>query len=154
MVQWLRICWPVQETWVQSMVQEDPTCFGATKPVSHNYWSPRLWSPCPTTKEVTAMRSPWTTRKSSSFLPQLEKASVQQQRHSAVKSKLKKKKRVRTLAWGYLGFESWPCPLLAGQLTSLGLGFSIHKMGITRQRWIGLRLKLDKQVKHLAYCLA
>ena len=55
--------------------------------------SEALWSPCPTTKEVTAMRSPWTTRKSSSFLPQLEKASVQQQRYSAVKSKLKKKKK-------------------------------------------------------------
>ena len=35
--QWLRICLPIQGTWVQSLVREDPTCRGATKPVSHNY---------------------------------------------------------------------------------------------------------------------
>ena len=32
-VQWLRICLPMQGIWVQSLVQEDPTCCGATKPV-------------------------------------------------------------------------------------------------------------------------
>ena len=37
--QWLRICLPVQGTQVRSLVQEDPTCCRATKPVSHNYWS-------------------------------------------------------------------------------------------------------------------
>ena len=36
-VQWLRIRLPMQGTWVQSLVQEDPTCRGATKPVHHNY---------------------------------------------------------------------------------------------------------------------
>ena len=35
--QWLRIQLPVQGTWVQSLVREDPTCLGATKPVCHNY---------------------------------------------------------------------------------------------------------------------
>ena len=35
--QWLRIRLPMQGTWVQALVQEDPTCHGATKPVSHNY---------------------------------------------------------------------------------------------------------------------
>ena len=34
--QWLRIRLPMQETRVQSLVQEDPTCCRATKPVSHN----------------------------------------------------------------------------------------------------------------------
>ena len=24
-------------TWIQSLVQEDPTCLGATKPMDHNY---------------------------------------------------------------------------------------------------------------------
>ena len=38
-VQWLRIRLPVQGTWVQALVQEDPTCHGATKPVRHNYWA-------------------------------------------------------------------------------------------------------------------
>ena len=36
-VQWLRIHLPMQGTWVRALVQEDPTCLGATKPVRHNY---------------------------------------------------------------------------------------------------------------------
>ena len=35
--QWLRIRLPMQGTRVQALVREDPTCHGATKPVSHNY---------------------------------------------------------------------------------------------------------------------
>ena len=35
--QWLRICLPMQGTRVQALVWEDPTCRGATTPVSHNY---------------------------------------------------------------------------------------------------------------------
>ena len=35
--QWLRIRLPMQGIWVQALVQEDPTCHGATKPVRHNY---------------------------------------------------------------------------------------------------------------------
>ena len=35
--QWLRIHLPMQETWVRALVQKDPTCRGATKPVRHNY---------------------------------------------------------------------------------------------------------------------
>ena len=34
-VQWLRICLTMQGTWVQALVQEDPTCHGATKPMHH-----------------------------------------------------------------------------------------------------------------------
>ena len=30
---------PMQETRVWSLVWEDPTCCGATKPVHHNYWA-------------------------------------------------------------------------------------------------------------------
>ena len=36
-VQWLRICLLMQGTRVRALVWEDPTCHGATKPVSHNY---------------------------------------------------------------------------------------------------------------------
>ena len=39
MVQWLRICLPVQGTGVHSLVQEDFTCCGATQPVSHSGWA-------------------------------------------------------------------------------------------------------------------
>ena len=35
--QWLRICLPMQGTQVRALVWEDPTCRGATGPVSHNY---------------------------------------------------------------------------------------------------------------------
>ena len=35
--QWLRICLPMQGTWVPALVWEDPTCRRATKPVCHNY---------------------------------------------------------------------------------------------------------------------
>ena len=35
--QWLRIRLPVQGTRVRALVWEDPTCRGATGPVSHNY---------------------------------------------------------------------------------------------------------------------
>ena len=33
--QWLRIRLPMQGTQVQSLVQEDPTCRGATEPMCH-----------------------------------------------------------------------------------------------------------------------
>ena len=35
--QWLRIHLPMQGTRVRALVREDPTCSGATKPMSHNY---------------------------------------------------------------------------------------------------------------------
>ena len=35
--QWLSICLPMQGTRVRALVWEDPTCRGATRPVSHNY---------------------------------------------------------------------------------------------------------------------
>ena len=35
--QWLRICLPMQGTRVRALVWEDHTCYGATRPVSHNY---------------------------------------------------------------------------------------------------------------------
>ena len=34
---WLRICLLMQGTRVHALVWEDPTCRGATRPVSHNY---------------------------------------------------------------------------------------------------------------------
>ena len=38
-VQWLRICLPMQGTQVRALVWEDLTCRGATKFVRHNYWA-------------------------------------------------------------------------------------------------------------------
>ena len=110
--QWLRIHLPMQGTWVQSLVWEDPTWHGATKPMCHNYWVcalepvshsywahvPQLLKPvclglCSTTREATAMRSLCTTTKSSPCSPQQEKARTQQWRpNTAQINKLKKKK--------------------------------------------------------------
>ena len=61
--QWLRIRLSIQGTRVQSLVWEDPTCCGATKPVRHNYWAcsrarkPQLLSPRTTTTEAHAPRA-------------------------------------------------------------------------------------------------
>ena len=35
--QWLRVCLLMQGTRVRALVWEDPTCRGATGPVSHDY---------------------------------------------------------------------------------------------------------------------
>ena len=41
-VQWIRACLPMQGTLVESLVWEDSTCRGATKPMCHIYWAPML----------------------------------------------------------------------------------------------------------------
>ena len=40
-VQWLRIHLSMQGIRVQTLVREHSTCLSATKPVRHNYWTPR-----------------------------------------------------------------------------------------------------------------
>ena len=54
---------PMQETCVGSLVWEDPTCCGATKPVPPcpTVTEPLLSSLCSATREATAMRSLHTT---------------------------------------------------------------------------------------------
>ena len=93
---WLRIPQPMQGTWVQSLFWEDSTCCGATKPMCHNCWAPRVQEPQPSkpehltsvfhTREATTVRSLSTATWSPS-LSQLEKTWVQQQRPSAAKNK-------------------------------------------------------------------
>ena len=61
MTQWLEIRLPVQGTQVLSLVQEDPTCHRATKPVCHYYCSrahePQLLSLHATTTEACTPRA-------------------------------------------------------------------------------------------------
>ena len=83
-VQWIRIHLLMKETRVQAVVQEDPTCHGATKPMRPNCWAcalglsscgcwacvPQLlklsvWSLCSATRDAAAVRSPHTATKSS-----------------------------------------------------------------------------------------
>ena len=75
-VQWLRIHLPMQETWVQPLVWEDPMCHGATKLVCHNYWAgalqpANLWQEKPPQRDCHALQL-----ESSPCSPQLEKDHV------------------------------------------------------------------------------
>ena len=91
-VQWLRICLPMQGTQVQSLVQEDSTCCQATKPpLSCDL---QLLSPRAATEALEPMlhnkRSYHSEKllhhnQSSPCLPQLGKAHAQQQRPSTAK---------------------------------------------------------------------
>ena len=103
----------MQGTQVRALVQEDPTCRGATKTVHHNYWAcalestshnywahePQLLSPRATTTEARtpSTRAPqqqeppqWEARapqqRVAPRLPQLENARAQQ-RPNAAKNK-------------------------------------------------------------------
>ena len=95
----------MQETWVQSLIQEYPTCHRATKSVGHNYWAcaleprshnycahvPPLPKPkCPTApapqQERTAHWEAHTPQQSSPRSQQLEKKPAQQQRASTARN--------------------------------------------------------------------
>ena len=49
----------MQETWVRSLIWEDPACHGATKPLSHNYWSCAVLSSPTAPTEACMPLSPW-----------------------------------------------------------------------------------------------
>ena len=57
-VQWIRICLPMQGTQVRSLVWEDPARCRAAKATCHSYWSLCSSSLCCTTRQATATRSP------------------------------------------------------------------------------------------------
>ena len=104
--QWLKIHLPTQETQVRALVQEDPTCRGATKPVHHNYWAhvPQLLKPTRPRARALQQEKPlqWEARAPHTGCgelcsPQLKKAHAQQQRPKAAKNNLKKKKALGTV---------------------------------------------------------
>ena len=98
----------MQETWVRSLIWEDPTYHGATKPMSHNYWACSLcsgawelqplnppatapkacvaWSPCSTTREATSMRNLRTTARESTLLTATREKLAQQRRSSTAQT--------------------------------------------------------------------
>ena len=84
-VQWLRICLPMQKTWVWSLLWKDSTCWRATEPV-HTTTDLELQSPCSATREAATTRS-------SPCSSHLEKACIQQRRPSRAKNKNKNFKR-------------------------------------------------------------
>ena len=99
MVHWLGIHLSVRGTWIRSLVQEDPTCCGATKPVSHKYWAHSLasagcnyWNvhalePVPCNKRRHRNEKPVYDKREWPCSLQPEKARAQQWRTSAANNK-------------------------------------------------------------------
>ena len=103
-VQWLRIRLPMQGTQVQSLVREDPTCRGATKPMHHNYWACALepashnyWAWVPQLLKPLCLEPVLCNKRSHRSL-QLEEAHTQQWRPNAAKkiNKIKTKTKYST----------------------------------------------------------
>ena len=102
MVQWLRIQLPMQETWIRSLAQEDPTCHREAKPMCHNSEAPvrsrapkpQLLKPMHSRAHTPQQEKPlqWKAYapqlESSPHSLQLEKARAQHQRPITVKNKL------------------------------------------------------------------
>ena len=65
---WLRVHQQMKGTQVWSLVQEDSTCCGATKLVSHNYWALASWRPWSAAVGAVSMRSPCTTAREQPLL--------------------------------------------------------------------------------------
>ena len=103
-VQWIGIHLPGQGTCIWSLMQEDPTCLGATRhvcykywacalePRSHNYWT--LWchywnppslEPCGTAREAGATRRPQAAPGGSSPLTTTGEKPEQRRRPSTAK---------------------------------------------------------------------
>ena len=79
MVQWVTICLPVQGTWVQPPVQEDPPRCGAIMPVCHNHCSLPALEPVLCNRRSHCNEKPeHHNQRVAPCSPQLEKAQVQQ----------------------------------------------------------------------------
>ena len=92
-VQWTRIL-PMQGTQIWSLVWEDSTCHGATKPVCHHYWAhvlqllrPAHLEPVLCYKSSHHDERPAHRNEEELCSLQLEKTHSQQRRPSATKSK-------------------------------------------------------------------
>ena len=102
----VKVCLPMQETWVRSLIREDPTCCRATKPVRHsrragalepgscNYGAlaldirgPSALEPRLRSKKTTTTRSPSTATGEWPLLPAAREKAKQQRRLSTVKTK-------------------------------------------------------------------
>ena len=109
---------------------------------SHIYWNPPIQSPCSTTREATAMRSPHNTTRVEPPLATTREKSVQQQRPGTPKNKwkfLKRKKyypRIPEVA------QSWPT--LCDPIDCSLPGSSVH--GIFQAivlEWIAISFSRD-----------
>ena len=105
----------MQGTWVWALVPEDPTCHGANKPMSHNYWAhvPQLLKPAHLELVLHSKDKPpqW-----EAHLLQLEKAHVQQRRPKAAKNKLINYFKKQRKRWGDWIISLPPCAFAIGVL--------------------------------------
>ena len=85
--QWFRICLAMQGTWVLFLVRKEPTCYGATKLMGHNYRAHelQLLKPMLHRKRSHCDEKPVPHKEENVCSPQLEKASIQQRRPSTAK---------------------------------------------------------------------
>ena len=75
-VQWLRICLPIQETRVRSLEQEDSTFHGTTKLASWSSWRQCTLKPVLCNEKSLQWEGPPPQLQSSPYSLQLEKACV------------------------------------------------------------------------------
>ena len=113
MVQWLGIRLPMQGTRVRAPVREDPSCRGATRPVSHNYWAcasgarapqrgrPRQWEACAPRWRVAPARRNWRKPLHRNEDPTQPK----------IKKNKKKKNKKFCLHWGLLSNALLGCTM-------------------------------------------
>ena len=85
--QWLRAHLSMQWTQVWSLVQEDPTWYGTTKPICCYYWSLHTLEPELCNKRSHHNEKSTHCNEDYCCLLQLEKACVQQWRSSTAKNK-------------------------------------------------------------------
>ena len=125
-VHWLRIPLPMQGTWVWSLLCEDSTCQGATKPMYHNYWAhtlQQLKPACPRAPALQQEKPPkWELLilqlESSHHSPQLEKsASTERKTQSSQKWR---KKYYRALLIIQLVKILWHCCILCSMCVFFG----------------------------------
>ena len=124
MVQWLRIHQPLQGTWVQFLVWEDPTCHRAAKAVRHNYWSLSTVEMVLCNKRSHQNEKPKSESNPHSL--RIEKPHTHQWRPSAARKKnlseLQTTEAYFTVAWGKApgSLACEICHLWAGQEASPG----------------------------------
>ena len=117
----------MQETRVQSLIQEDPTCLEATKPVSHNYLACALepgaaateahapWSPWPAAREATATRSPLTATREGPLVT-TARGDARTAQPTKINLLLKKEKDMEQIQPQKLcpgGWKGLPAPILS-----------------------------------------
>lgn len=166
----------MQETWVQSLVREDPTCWRATKPI-HNYWAgsrtrePQQLSPCakPVCPGARALRWEGTTLRgvhtaTRAHSPQPEKQPEQQRTTNTARNEWTNRTvlkiiicRILSPFWDYL-LDIFPPPKFSNwveQWESCDCSFYIFSK-CTLERFnestVVLALALEKQERDLECC--